>query len=66
MAILATRCGETIVAEIDAARSDTKENLTVIAHADFDRIVLVVTSQAEVRHIGRPWGLLQAARRCSY
>lgn len=44
--ILATRPGETVVVEIETGKSDTKENLTKIAHAGFDRIVLVATSPA--------------------
>ena len=44
--ILATRPGQTVVIEIETGRSDTKENLTKIAHADFDRVVLVATSPA--------------------
>jgi len=44
--ILATRCGETVVVEIETGRSDTRENLTKIAHAGFDRVVLVATSPA--------------------
>ena len=44
--ILATRPGEKVAVEIETGKSDTKENLTKIAHADFDRIVLVATSAA--------------------
>ena len=44
--ILAQRPGEKIAVEIETGKSDTKENLTKIAHADFDRIVLVATSPA--------------------
>ena len=44
--ILATRPGETVVVEIETGKSDTKENLTKIAHAGFDRIVLLATSPA--------------------
>ncbi len=44
--ILATRPGETVVVEIETGKSDTKENLTKIAHAGFDRIVLLATSAA--------------------
>ena len=44
--ILATRPGETVAVEIETGKSDTNENLTKIAHADFDRIVLVATSPA--------------------
>ena len=44
--ILAHRPGERIVVEIETGKSDTKENLRKIAHADFDRIVLVATSPA--------------------
>jgi hypothetical protein len=43
---LATRPGETVAVEIETGRSDTSENLAKIAHADFDRIVLVATSPA--------------------
>ena len=42
--ILASRPGETLVVEIETGKSDTRENLTKIAHADFDRVVLVATS----------------------
>ncbi len=42
--ILATRPGEKVVVEIETGKSDIKENLTKIAHAGFDRIVLVATS----------------------
>lgn len=42
--ILATRPGETVVVEIETGKSHTKESLTKIAHADFDRVVLVATS----------------------
>ena len=44
--ILATRPGETVAVEIETGKSDTNENLTKIAHAGFDRIVLVATSPA--------------------
>lgn len=44
--ILATRPGESVVVEIETGKSDTKENLTKIAHAGFDRIVLLATSPA--------------------
>jgi Holliday junction resolvase-like predicted endonuclease len=44
--ILATRPGDTVVVEIETGKSDTSENLTKIAHAEFDRIVLVATSPA--------------------
>ena len=44
--ILAQRPGEKVAVEIETGRSDTKENLTKIAHADFDRVVLVATSPA--------------------
>ena len=44
--LLATRPGETVVIEIETGKSNTKENLSKIAHADFDRIVLVATSAA--------------------
>ena len=44
--ILATRPGETVVVEIETGKSDTKENLRKIAHAGFDRIVLLATSPA--------------------
>jgi len=44
--VLAQRPGEKIAVEIETGKSDTKENLTKIAHADFDRIVLVATSPA--------------------
>jgi hypothetical protein len=44
--ILATRPGEMVAVEIETGKSDTMENLTKIAHADFDRIVLVATSPA--------------------
>ena len=38
--ILATRPGESVVIEVETGRSDTKENLSKIAHAGFDGIVL--------------------------
>jgi len=38
--------GEEVAVEIGTGRSDTKKNLTKIAHADFDRIVLVAISPA--------------------
>jgi hypothetical protein len=41
--ILATRPGETAAVEIETGKSDTSENLGKIAHAEFDRIVLVAT-----------------------
>jgi len=44
--ILATRPGHTVAVEIETGKSDTKENLTKIAHAEFDRIVLIATSPA--------------------
>jgi hypothetical protein len=44
--ILATRPGEMVAVEIETGKSNTKENLTKIAHAQFDRIVLVATSLA--------------------
>ena len=44
--VLAQRPGEKVAVEIETGKSDTKENLTKIAHADFDRIVLVATSPA--------------------
>jgi len=44
--ILATRPGEKVVVEIETGKSDTKENLTKIAHAGFDRVVLMATSPA--------------------
>ena len=44
--ILATRPGEAVAVEIETGKSDTKENLTKIAHAGFDRIVLLATSPA--------------------
>ena len=44
--VLAQRLGEKVAVEIETGKSDTKENLTKIAHADFDRIVLVATSPA--------------------
>lgn len=44
--VLAMRPGEKVTGEIETGKSDTKENLTKIAHADFDRIVLVATSAA--------------------
>lgn len=43
---LATRPGESVVVEVETGRSDTKENLAKIAHAGFDRIVLLATSPA--------------------
>ena len=43
---LARRPGEKVPVEIETGKSTTKENLTRIAHADFDRIVLVATSPA--------------------
>jgi hypothetical protein len=42
--ILARRPGEKVAVEIETGKSDTKENLTKIAHAGFDRVVLVATS----------------------
>jgi Holliday junction resolvase-like predicted endonuclease len=42
--ILATRPGETVAVEIETGKSDTNENLTKIARAGFDRIVLLATS----------------------
>ena len=42
--VLAHRPGEKVAVEIETGKSDTKENLTKIAHADFDRVVLVATS----------------------
>ncbi len=44
--ILATRPGHTVAVEVETGKSNTKENLTKIAHAGFDRIVLVATSPA--------------------
>jgi len=44
--VLAQRPGERVVVEIETGKSNTKENLTKIAHADFDRVVLVATSPA--------------------
>ena len=44
--ILAQRPGEKVALEIETGKSDTKENVTKIAHSDFDRIVLVATSPA--------------------
>ncbi len=44
--ILAQRPGEKVAVEIETGKSDTKENLTKIAHAGFDRVVLVATSPA--------------------
>ena len=44
--VLAKRPGEKIAVEIETGKSNTKENLTKIAHADFDRVVLVATSAA--------------------
>ena len=44
--VLAQRPGEKVAVEIETGKSDTKENLTKIAHADFDRVVLVATSLA--------------------
>jgi len=44
--VLAQRPGEKVAVEIETGKSNTKENLTKIAHADFDRIVLVATSAA--------------------
>jgi hypothetical protein len=35
-----------VIVEIETGKSNTKENLTKIAHADFDRVVLVATSPA--------------------
>jgi Holliday junction resolvase-like predicted endonuclease len=46
--ILATRPGESVVIEVETGKSDTKENLTKIAHAGFDRIVLLATSPAAI------------------
>jgi energy-coupling factor transporter ATP-binding protein EcfA2/Holliday junction resolvase-like predicted endonuclease len=46
--ILATRSGESVVIEVETGKSDTKENLTKIAHAGFDRIVLLATSPAAI------------------
>jgi len=42
--VLAQRPGEKVAVEIETGKSDTKENLNKLAHADFDRIVLVATS----------------------
>jgi hypothetical protein len=42
----APRPGETVAVEIETGKSNTKENLAKIAHAGFDRIVLVATSPA--------------------
>jgi hypothetical protein len=44
--VSAHRPGEKVAVEIETGKSDTEENLTKIAHADFDRIVLVATSAA--------------------
>jgi Holliday junction resolvase-like predicted endonuclease len=44
--ILASRPGHVVAVEIETGKSDTKENLTKIGHAEFDRIVLVATSPA--------------------
>jgi len=44
--VLAQRPGEKVAVEIETGKSNTKENLTKIAHADFDRVVLVATSPA--------------------
>lgn len=46
--ILAARPGENVAAEVETGKSDTKENLTKIAHAGFDRVVLIATSPAAV------------------
>lgn len=42
--ILATRPGEQIAVEIETGKSNTRENLAKIAHAGFDRVVLVAAS----------------------
>ena len=44
--VLAQRPGEKVAVEIETGKSNTKENLTKIADADFDRVVLVATSPA--------------------
>jgi Holliday junction resolvase-like predicted endonuclease len=44
--ILASRPGRTVAVEIETGKSDTKENLTKLAHAEVDQIVLVATSPA--------------------
>jgi len=44
--VLAQRPGEKVAVEIETGKSNTKENLTKIADADFDRVVLVSTSPA--------------------
>ena len=44
--VLAQRPGEKVAVEIETGKSNTKENLTKIAHVDFDRVVLVATSPA--------------------
>ena len=46
--ILATRPGETVAVEVETGRSDIQENLSKIAHAGFDRIVVVATSPEAV------------------
>ena len=43
-----SRPGESVVIEVETGKSDTKENLTKIARAGFDRIVLLATSPAAI------------------
>ena len=46
--LLAERPGERIAVEIETGKSDIKENVTKLQHADFDRIILVATSPVAV------------------
>ena len=46
--LLVTRPGERLAVEIETGKSDIKENIEKLRHADFDRIVLIATSPAAV------------------
>ena len=63
--VLAQRPGEKVAVEIETGRSDTRENLTKIAHADFDRIVLVATSPAASGACQRITADVEGGRQCS-
>jgi len=51
--ILAKKPGQTVAVEVETGKSNTKENLNKIRHADFDRIVLFATSPMAVAACGK-------------
>lgn len=53
MDILARKPGQSIAVEVETGKSDIKENLNKIKHADFGRVVLFATSPMAVAARGK-------------